>query len=402
MTRKLLQTIAIVIFTTIIFDSVQSQSFYSTRGIGLVRDFVSGQSAGMGGVGIAIADPFSVNYLNPAALVELPFTFISGSFAHEFADLHGRTQDATISNSNVIGFQFVVPIKKQKAVIALGLSPYSTIEYSFAADGQQGEDKTFTEIISGDGGVNTGFFTLALRPHERLSVGLSGLLYFGVLRNIWQVIFISDNFFNTQTEVAHNFAVGGIRAGMQLKILPNWTIGGVIAPSVNLNATQSTTLVNITRFEDTGQRELMIPLAYGIGTAINLSRKLTVGLDYYTQKWTDFSSDGFVNDSRRIAFGLEFSGRGKIRDPYFSKVAFRIGGFYRDLGLEEPAGEKVTEIFGSIGLGMPIKWSNGRIDLSLEGGRRGSKTKNPFRETVIRFSASATVGERWFFRSRRE
>ena len=70
--RKLLQTIAIVIFATIIFGgSVQSQSFYSTRGIGLVRDFVSGQSSGMGGVGIAIADPLSVNDLNPAALVEL-------------------------------------------------------------------------------------------------------------------------------------------------------------------------------------------------------------------------------------------------------------------------------------------------------------------------------------------
>ncbi len=78
----------------------------------------------------------------------------------------------------------------------------------------------------------------------------------------------------------------------------------------------------------------------------------------------------------------------------------RAGIYYKILGLEEPVGEKVTEIFATIGLGLPIKWSAGRLDLALETGRRGSSSQNPFRENVIRFTGSITVGEKWFLRRR--
>jgi hypothetical protein len=80
-------------------------------------------------------------------------------------------------------------------------------------------------------------------------------------------------------------------------------------------------------------------------------------------------------------------------------MAVRAGFYYSDLGLEDPVGEAVTEKFYTFGLGLPIKWSAGRLDLAFAIGQRGTLSNNPFKENIARFTASVTVGERWFLRN---
>ncbi|MFQ5823620.1 MAG: hypothetical protein ACE5JB_06155 [bacterium] len=389
----------ILLVITNFLPPVQAGSFYSSKGIGLVRYFVSGRSVGMGGVGLAIADKMTVSYLNPAGLVVIPITFISGNLLHEATDLKGASQNAFISNTNVSGVQFVIPIKRNRAVISLGLNPYSSIEYSFDSTISQGE-KTFIESISADGGVNTGFFSFSFRPIKNFYLGITGLFYFGVLKNSWEVNFISQEFSNSQDQISQSFTTGNIRIGFIYQITPRWSLGGVFTPSATFNVNKKLTQ-RFGEFSDFPDSDIEIPLAFGVGTAFYLSKKVLAEVDFYLQKWSNFEGDGFVNDSKRIGFGVEYSARGSERASYFSRMAFRAGIFYRDLGLEDPAGEKVTELFGTLGLGLPIKWSAGRIDLALEGGRRGSLPSNPFRETIVRITGSITVGERWFYRGGR-
>lgn len=353
----------------------------------------------MGGVGLATTENMTLNYLNPAALVEIPFTFISGNFLHESTDLQGSDQDAFISSTGVAGVQFAIPIKRNRAVIAIGVNPYSSIEYSFASLDTV-EDKAFVEVLSGDGGVNTGFFTFSFKPIKNLYLGITGLLYFGVLKSTWQVNFLTSDFFNTRDEIFQSFTAGNLRVGFVYHITSGWSLGGVFTPAVTLDLNKKLK-ERFGEFSDFPDSEIEIPLAFGAGTALSVGKKFVAGADFYFQKWSDFNKEGYVNDSKRIAFGFEYSGRGSSGDSYFSRMAFRGGVFYRDLGLEDPLGEKVTELFGTIGLGLPIKWAAGRIDLAVEGGRRGSISRNPFSETVIRVTGSVTVGERWFFRGGR-
>ncbi|RMF59000.1 MAG: hypothetical protein D6743_17020 [Calditrichaeota bacterium] len=351
----------------------------------------------MGGVGLALLGQGTVNYLNPATLTELPFTYITGNVVHETADLAGSGQDAFITNTNVSGVQFVVPLKVNRISIAVGLNPYSVIEYQFSSRGTEGS-KSFEEIVSGDGGINTAFFSVSIHPFRRLYLGATGMFYFGNLRNMWRVIFDSPIFTNTQDEVSRNFTAGNIRLGAVVRLTDAWTFGGVFTPSVTLNADKSITLERLTRFENLQAGDIDLPQSYGFGTTYSLGKKLLLGLDFYSQKWSDFNAQGYVNDSKRIAFGLEYSGKGDYKSSYWSRAALRLGVFYQDLGLEDPIGEKVTELFGTLGVGIPLKWRAGRIDLALEGGRRGSSSSNPFRETVFRFTATVSVGEKWFFR----
>ncbi|MCG8604747.1 hypothetical protein MJD09_07095, partial [bacterium] len=145
-------------------------------------------------------------------------------------------------------------------------------------------------------------------------------------------------------------------------------------------------------------KNLEVPVTIGFGTSVRVFDKLLVGADYLRQNWSGVESTSYVNDSQRLGVGVEYFPGGSRLDSYWSKVAYRAGFYYKDMGLEDPLGEKVTEFLGSLGLGLPVKWSAARIDLALEAGRRGSMSKNPFRENIIRFTATVSVGERWFFR----
>ncbi|MFQ5602880.1 MAG: hypothetical protein ACE5HS_06385 [bacterium] len=389
--------ILIILFACLNTNYLLGGSFYSSKGVGLVRYFVSGRSVGMGGIGLAVADPYMVNYLNPASLSAISLTTISGNMIHEATDLKNSTQDAFITDTNVAGLQFLIPFKRNVMVLSIGVNPYSAIEYTFIKQDSISE-KQFTQIISGDGGVNTATLSLSIRPFSRLYLGVTGLFYFGTLRNKWQVNFDTIEFRNSRDEVGQSFTAGSVRLGAIVKVLPNWSVGAVFSPAVTLDAKKTITLERLAEFSDFPKTDFEVPIAFGFGTALTIQKKLMFGIDYYTQKWSDTKDIDYVNDSQRIGVGLEFFPNGSINDSYFTKVAYRLGFYYHDLGLEEASGEKVTEIFGSIGLGLPIKWSAARIDLALEAGRRGSLSRNTFKESIIRITGSVSVGERWFYR----
>lgn len=397
--KTTLKKISILFILIVSTNICLAQSFYSQRGLGLVNYFVSGRSEGMGGVGLASTDKLSVNFLNPAALTNLSITFISGEFRHEATGLDSDAQDASFSDTNVMGAQFHIPLKNEKMSLALGLMPYSTIDYSFERTGSVG-GFVYDDFLSGDGGINTAFLSFAFKPFNRLSLGATGLFYFGSLRYIERVVFPSSaGYVNTQYEISDEFTSSNIRLGMQFKASPSWTIGAVITPSLSSEGNKSVFLENIADLEDLQTVKLEIPLSIGVGTNVFVTKKFLIGLDYYLQKWGNVGVNGYNSDSQRLSFGAEFSGRGNtITSSYWSRVALRAGFYYSNLGLEDPVGESVTEKFVTFGLGLPIKWSAGRIDLSVALGQRGTLSKNPFKENVARVSATVTVGERWFFR----
>ncbi|MFQ5640628.1 MAG: hypothetical protein ACE5IR_21830, partial [bacterium] len=381
-------------------NTINAGSIYSSQGIGLVRYFNSGRSVGMGGVGLAIIDNLTVSFLNPASLSAIPLTTFSGSFVHESSQLKSSSQNGTIVDTNIFGVQFIVPLYQNVAALSIGINPYSSIEYNFVNATEV--EPILSESVVGDGGVSTAFLSFAVRPFKNLYLGATGLFYFGVLKNTYRVDFESPEFFDVNDEVSRSFTAGGLRVGFVYKIVPGWSIGGVFSTATKFDANTTVTLQRVTQFTDFPDKNIEIPIAYGGGTAFNIGRKVLVGIDYYAQKWTDSSIENFVNDSKRIGIGFEYSSRGNYLDPFFSRVAYRAGFFYRDLGLEMPEGEKVTEFFGSIGIGIPIKWSAARLDLALEFGRRGNVSRNPVRENIIRLTGSVAVGNRWFYRGGRK
>ncbi len=375
---------------------VHAGSYYSSRGIGMVHYFVSARAQGMGGVGLATPDPLTVNYLNPAGIAGLPLTTINASFFHEATDVSTATQSGSVTDTDPLGFQFVVPVKEGMVAFAIGLSSYSRVEFS--NEEQRGGA---LESVTGEGGVQSASLTVAVRPVRNLYLGASLLFYFGSLRNKWTVDFPPESGLrDTENENALSVSGAKFRFGLIYRIGSAWSLAAVVAPAANLNASRRVTFQNIVEFTDFPDSEVTIPLAIGFGTAVQLGKKVLLGADFYTQRWDEAGLEGFGDRSYRLALGLEFSARGGPFSPYFSRAAYRVGFQYRDLGLEAPAGEKVTEWAATVGIGLPIKWSAARIDLALQAGKRGSP-RNLYEETFIRLYGGITLGNKWFQRGRR-
>jgi len=172
----------------------------------------------MGGVGLALTDALTVSFLNPASLSALPLSTISGNFRHSVADLKNSSQEASITDTNVSGVQFVIPLKQNRVAVSLGLNPYSSIEVSFT-DEILSDGTPRLETVSYDGGLSTGFLSLSIRPFNRLYLGATGLFYFGLLRNIQRVDFTSPDFLDTQAELSQSVTGLNVRLGVIFKIL---------------------------------------------------------------------------------------------------------------------------------------------------------------------------------------
>jgi len=375
-----------------------SQSFYSQSGVGLTRHFISGQATGMGGTGLAVFDPLSVSYLNPASLTNLQITYISGNFKHTVNSLSGTPNSAVISNTNVEGVLFHVPIIRGKLSTALGLNPYSSIEYRFE-ENSPGLQHSF----EGAGGVNIFFSSLAFRPIPRLSIGLSGLFYFGQLRKVDRINYSSSSslYANTFHEISETFTAVNFRLGILGKLTRDWSIAAILTPGKNITVDKNVLQGAFVDTAKVGARDIELPLGYGVGTTFFVTPKFMFNFDYTVEKWSGTNTEGYTGDGFRFGGGVEYSGRGKILgDSYFSRMAFRAGFYYRALGLEQPVGKQVSEVFGTLGVGMPIKWSAARLDFAFELGRRGDLGSNPISENIVQFSAAITTGERWFHRGK--
>jgi len=399
--KNLQNKICIILSLLVCTNLSIAQSYYSQRGLGLVNHYVSGRSQSMGGIGLASTDKLSVNYLNPAALTNLPITYISGQFRHESVGLESHDQDGVFSDTNVMGAQFHIPLKRESISLGLGLMPYSTIDFSFESRSANSIDgNVYDRFLEGDGGINTVFLSFAFKPFSRLSVGATSLFYFGTLRTLERVIFPTTSAYtNARIEVSDDFTAVNIRFGMQFKVTQSWAVGAVFTPSLSVNGNKSVFLRNIANLEDIKTIGIEMPASIGVGTNVYITKKFLVGMDYYLRKWSDLEFDGYTSDSHRVGFGAEFSGRGNsINSSYWSRMAVRAGFYFADLGLEDPVGDSVTERFFTFGLGIPIKWNAGRIDLSFEVGQRGTLSNNPMEENIVRVSAGITVGERWFLR----
>ena len=155
--------------------------------------------------------------------------------------------------------------------------------------------------------------------------------------------------------------------------------------------------------EITTGRSLAIPDGWAAGFNASLGGRSRIVGQYRRQQWdaTDLKTDLFdLRWEERYSIGLE-RGAGTFGGT-LSKVPLRIGAtFLRWPDLVPVAG--ATDVSGgvagvnewavSIGSGLVTRDRGGSLDVSLEGGRRGSKTDLGAEETFIRAAFSLRVSD---------
>ncbi|MDZ7288866.1 MAG: hypothetical protein ONB44_04240 [candidate division KSB1 bacterium] len=373
-------------------------SFYSRHGIGLLRYRDGVKAIGMGGAGLAIADSISFYFLNPATMARVNFSRIQGDFLYERTNVTLQDGTGMFHDANVNSLGLAIPVKRG-SVLAFGVRPYSRSDFEFS---QRDSSNTYEEILRGTGGVNEVYFGITA-TWGAWRTGLTTDFYFGRINRIWRVNFASQEFNNTE-DVTNNHVTGiGVHLGVQTQ-LGKWRLGGAAGLPTRLNV--KTTLSTNTGFEnETHTGKLKLPLWWGVGLGYAPNRHWLMGADWRTQQWSKVKPDEFLGvqgvDSYDLLCGVEATPSFDPLDGYFKRMSYRVGGAYRKLPYEEPAGKNLHEWTVSLGLGLPFSGGYNRIDLAVELGKRGSFSDNIAEENLVLVYLAIIGGERWFQRGPR-
>jgi len=106
-----------------------------------------------------------------------------------------------------------------------------------------------------------------------------------------------------------------------------------------------------------------------------------------------------LEDTRRLAFGMEYIPDLFSYNNYWQRVRYRFGGYYRT----DPRtvnGSQITDVGVTLGFGFPVilpRQQTSFINLALEGGSLG--TTSALSELYIRMTLGFTLNDNsWFFK----
>jgi hypothetical protein len=401
MPSRLLRRGLVLFLMVVLAYSSFAGSIYSRHGIGLLRYRDAVRSVGMGGIGLAITDSVYAYFLNPATMTRLNFTRIQGDILYERASINLRDGSGLLQDANVNSFSFAIPVKRGY-VLAFGVQPYSRSEFEFNRSKNDSVD-SYEEVFRGTGGINEFFlaFAATLGP---VHAGLTSDFYFGRINRVWRVNFTSQDLRNTE-DVVNNHVTGiGLHLGAQTQLGKLMLGAAAGLPSRLSVGTELTTVTGFT--SDTSESKVKLPLWWGVGVAYAPNRHWLLGADWRTQRWSTVKPEELFGergaDSFDLGFGVEITPSFDPLNGYFKRVSYRVGGAFRQLPYEEPAGKKIQEWTATLGFGLPFTGGYNRIDLSLEVGKRGSLSSNVAEENIVMIRAAIVGSERWFQRGSRK
>ena len=130
------------------------------------------------------------------------------------------------------------------------------------------------------------------------------------------------------------------------------------------------------------------------------NKKLTVGLDYTLQKWTDctyFNKEGQYSDRTKISLGAEYLPNIEGR-RFMDFVRYRMGFHYAEPYTKVNGNEGAREYGVSMGVGLPLFRSRSILNISGQYMKVSPKVKGMLEENYLRLNIGLTFNEGWFMK----
>ena len=437
-TTKTLRNIFVqaLLLTSAATAFAQENSPYSRYGIG---DLVPNQnmvSRQMGGLSAADTSNLNINLNNPAA-----YGFFRNIIFDIGVDVTGRrlkniadAQKFTSVNTNFSYLQIGFPLASEKMVrknirwgMALGLKPYSKVNYKISSlEFLPGIDTAFS-IYEGTGGLNQANIGTGFKI-KNFSLGVTGGYIFGskdyttrrVFRNTDSALYTSGQHINNN-QVRGNFWDIGLMYRIPMPKKASLTLGASTNLQQNLTVTseklrttyvqsQDNEIINMdtVSFASGVKQTAVLPATYSFGFSYADSAHWTIGAEVNLGQWKDYRFGGVADATQNnfiIRAGLQYLpfDPKKSKLNYFDYVSYRAGGFY---GKDYLSLRSDNTIYGfSLGMGMPLTTAvttyrtgdAARFNIGVEFGGRGSGSDS-FKESIYRFNFGLAVNGSWFMK----
>jgi hypothetical protein len=394
---------------------------YTRYGYGQLSDLSFGNSKAMGGIAIGLRDGYQVNVTNPAsysAVDSLTFLFDAGMTLQNanFSE-NGTKTNAKNSSVDYLAAQF----RLSKGLgFTLGFVPFSTVGYSFSQtsylpDATDGTTQYTTYSYDGDGGIQQVMAGLGYQVFKGLSVGANFSYVYGDVTHTFTTTF--SNTSATKSVKTEQISVSDYKLdfGAQYTLRLNkknvLNLGVIFSPGHEMNAdgyttratyayssTYSSYLVQTTS-TDTISSGFSLPTTFGVGATYVYDNRLTVGLDYSTQKWADAKYQGvkgeYLTNRHKVSAGMEFTPN-YFSHNYLKRVRYRLGAYYATPYAKVDGREGANEYSVSAGFGLPLFNSKSLLNLSGQWVKVSPKTKGLLSENYLKLNIGLTFNEQWF------
>lgn len=389
-------------------------STYSRYGFGDLRYFTTNRGFAMGGAGIAVLSPLSVDRMNPAAWGALNHTrFSIGAFYEGFSSDDGTTTNF-MSKTNFNGLILALPISPQYGVtVTMGITPYSKVNYNILApQTQQGLE--YVVHYLGEGGLTVGHLGTSFKFGDYLYLGAKFNYYFGTITHTVTQTFLDPNLSGAET--IRTTSLNGIGMGFgatytglnhlfEISGPKSLSIAAAVTTTSWLNLkedrSETYTLGFVGPNDTTSISADKTPLPYMIALGVAYSTdKILLASDVYYQPWSMSSPTSFnpseLRDNYRVGAGMEILAKRDPLAPFSQRVAYRFGAYYHSsyyLVNNQP----INEWGISGGIGVPI-WFETHLNIAAQYGWRGTTDFQLQQDKILRLSFSFSVSEPWFNR----
>ncbi|MDX2247484.1 MAG: hypothetical protein SF052_11940 [Bacteroidia bacterium] len=401
---------------------------YSRYGIGDILSSTTTRNAGMGGIGIAADNYFSINRVNPASYGDLIYTTFDISAFGQFSRLRSAQSKENQFSAGFQDIAFGFPSNKNVTLV-MGFAPFSAVGYNIVdlKNIQLGDSAYIQETqYSATGGINQAYVGGSVRMFKRkLRLGVNARYLFGNTQYNW-AIFLR----NPDSTVVENFQLISASRSVYIKGFSSqfgliyqdtlnkkenilFRLGVTTDYSLNLKGDRVTEFDNGQVLDTTSQGfqtgDIVLPSVLGAGFMINKPGYWSVGMDVMYRNWENFqyfTDQTTLGKELRVAAGTEFSPNPQSQ-KFFDRVSYRLGAYWQQTYLQLE-NEPIQDYGVTVGVGIPagLKGNSrlnqgratSRINLSAELGRRGNVTSQPLEELYARIRLGFSLNDRWFIR----
>jgi hypothetical protein len=420
---------------------------YSRIGLGDANGNYGGvRQLGMGGTGLAAPNTGNVNELNPALLVYAPRTTWEAAFTAQVKTVRNATT-SNRSGTGTLGYlALAVPLNKRWGA-AIGLKPYSTVDYQASNTGVVNGDPTgiAARQYQGTGGLSETYLATGIHVLRDLNIGGSASYLFGTInQSIGTAIYpfgtydpatrlpltasttrqqivdneqlrYSDFLFRASAHYRHQFG-----KNLNVNLAAVQTFEGRLQANRQRTTEQQDANGAISAGTSTVQLasddgSITTPALSQLGFSLDNGRNWSFSVDASHQQWSKFrtfsivSSDG-LSDTWRVATGGEFTPDPGSVDHYFQRVTYRAGLSVAQMPYA-PLGNRLYDRAVHWGFAFPLPTATALestvISLAFLYGVRGNTdylygnggTSN-VQETYVRMQVGATLSNRWFIKRR--
>ena len=420
----------ILLFSSISFSQINTNSPYSFYGVGQIYPIGFSQNFSMSGLSNAVIDNHHLNFQNPASLSFLTLTTVELGFNLSQINMQQGELNKSNTFSNILGFGIGFPIS-EKTSLAISFRPFSSIGYDieYTVESQMSDkinSGDLTYNFFGNGGLNkatiSGSHKFSLNSNFTISAGLNLNYFFGTISKVNLLEIESDDFVNYRENTSSYVRDFQLNYGLIIdrKINnKNIAFGLIYSPQTNLASSQDVFANTYTlsgaseSFRDTikdvneQNGYMQFPTFLSAGLNLYNANNWLLGIDYNFSNWKNYklfnNSFDYIENLNEFIIGGYFVPKFDDIHNYWNKVQYRLGVSYSTgyLNLSsiqnvETGSELLRDLKLSIGFGMPIPKNTSQLNFGLQFGKRGSSDGSLVDEKYINFIFSMTFNDKWF------